>query len=279
MKTLYISDLDGTLLRTDKSISRRSVQIINSLTRKGLMFSLATARGLISVEYMIRELELKLPIIVMSGVFVYDPIKNVNILENFLANSPAADILKTFESHGVSPWVYAIDENCSEKVFYRCLDNSCQQAFLNERLMMGDKRYNMVSEYPDFSKMKITHLFTMAKREKLDPLYEAIRSDGRVYANYYEDVYQKGYFLIEVMNRRATKKNGLIFLKDYLKADKVIAFGDNLNDIPMFETADESYAVANAHETLLKMADGVIGSNDGDGVARFIEEHFIIRDY
>ena len=275
MSTLYISDLDGTLLRSDKSISPKAISIINRLTKQGLMFSIATARGLISVEYMIRTLELRLPIIVMNGVFVYDPFKNENILENYLESRTALKMINAFESFGISPWVYTIDEDGSEKVFYRCLDNMCQEAFLEERLMMGDRRYHIVSEYPDLSKMKITHLFTMALKEDLDPLYVSIKADNELYANYYEDVYQKGYFLIEIMNPKATKRDGLVFLKEYLGADKVVAFGDNLNDIPMFEVADECYAVKNAHKSLIAMADGVIDSNNEDGVARFIQEKYL----
>ena len=50
----------------------------------------------------------------------------------------------------------------------------------------------------------------------------------------------------------------------------MIAFGDNLNDIPLFEVADECYAVSNAEEKLKSIATGVIGSNDEDAVAKFI---------
>ncbi len=275
MSTLYISDLDGTLLRSDKSISPKTISIINRLTKQGLLFSLATARGLISVEYMIRALELRLPIIIMNGVFVYDLYKNENILENYLENGTALKMINTFESFGILPWVYAIDEDGSEKVFYRCLGNTCQEAFLEERLMMGDRRYHIVSKYPDLSKMKITHLFTMALQEDLDPLYVSIKGDNELFVNYYEDVYQKGYFLIEIMNPKATKREGLIFLKEYLGADKVVAFGDNLNDIPMFEAADECYAVENAHKSLIAVADGVIDSNNEDGVARFIQKQYL----
>ena len=56
---------------------------------------------------------------------------------------------------------------------------------------------------------------------------------------------------------------------------KVIVFGDGKNDIDMFQMADESYAVANAHEELKKYATDVILSNDDDGVARWLEVNYI----
>ncbi|MDE7203890.1 MAG: HAD family hydrolase, partial [Lachnospiraceae bacterium] len=55
--------------------------------------------------------------------------------------------------------------------------------------------------------------------------------------------------------------------------DKVISFGDAVNDIPMFEISDESYAVENAVEELKAVATGIIDSNENDGVAKWLKEH------
>ena len=61
-------------------------------------------------------------------------------------------------------------------------------------------------------------------------------------------------------------------LKEYLGCDRVVAFGDQNNDIDMFEVADEAYAVENAVEELKAVATGVIASTDDDGVAHFLRE-------
>ena len=60
-----------------------------------------------------------------------------------------------------------------------------------------------------------------------------------------------------------------IFLFSTL-VDKIIAFGDNLNDIPLFEIADECYAVSNAEDELKAIATGIIASNEEDAVAEFM---------
>ena len=59
-----------------------------------------------------------------------------------------------------------------------------------------------------------------------------------------------------------------------LDCEKLIVFGDGTNDIDMFQMADESYAVANAHEELKKYATDVILSNDDDGVAQWLEVNY-----
>ena len=73
--------------------------------------------------------------------------------------------------------------------------------------------------------------------------------------------------------KSVSKASGALEVKKILGADKIIAFGDNLNDIPLFEIADECYAVSNAEDELKKIATDVIASNDEDAVAEFIQEY------
>ena len=58
----------------------------------------------------------------------------------------------------------------------------------------------------------------------------------------------------------------------YYKGDYIVAFGDGMNDIDMFEIADEAYAVENAVDELKSIATGIIGSNNSDGVVRWLVE-------
>ena len=76
----------------------------------------------------------------------------------------------------------------------------------------------------------------------------------------------------------ASKSNAIKQLQTMLGCEKLIAFGDGINDIDMFQIADESYAVANAHEELKKHATAVISSNDEDGVAKWLEGNFCTKN-
>ena len=75
------------------------------------------------------------------------------------------------------------------------------------------------------------------------------------------------------MPAKATKANAILKLKEMLGFEKVVCFGDAINDIPMFEIADEAYAVENAVNELKSVATGVIPSNEEDGVARWLQEN------
>ena len=73
------------------------------------------------------------------------------------------------------------------------------------------------------------------------------------------------------MPRKATKANAILILKELLGCDKIVSFGDAINDIPMFQISNECYAVENAVDKLKQMATKVIESNNNDGVAKWLQ--------
>lgn len=76
------------------------------------------------------------------------------------------------------------------------------------------------------------------------------------------------------MPKAASKSNAILQLKKLMECDRVAAFGDGRNDIDMFAIADTCYAVANAVDELKELATAVIGSNNEDGVAKWLEANF-----
>jgi len=75
------------------------------------------------------------------------------------------------------------------------------------------------------------------------------------------------------MPKNATKGIAALRLKEMLGCGRLVAFGDAQNDLSLFSVADECYAMANAVPELKEIATAVIGSNDNDGVAKWIEEN------
>jgi hydroxymethylpyrimidine pyrophosphatase-like HAD family hydrolase len=89
---------------------------------------------------------------------------------------------------------------------------------------------------------------------------------------FYEDTYT-GKWYLEIFSDKASKANAVKYLREKYKFDKVTAFGDNLNDLSLFREADVKIAVANAKQELKNSADLVIGSNDDDGVAKWLKNY------
>jgi len=75
------------------------------------------------------------------------------------------------------------------------------------------------------------------------------------------------------MPAKATKAEAVRKLKRLWDCDKVVSFGDAVNDIPMFEASDECYAVENAVDELKAIATGVIESNESDGIAKWLKRN------
>ena len=79
---------------------------------------------------------------------------------------------------------------------------------------------------------------------------------------------------LEIVPKVASKARAALQLKEMLGAERLVVFGDQVNDIPLFSVADEAYAVGNAVPELKALATGVIGTNDEDAVVHWLEEEW-----
>lgn len=270
---LFITDLDGTLLKKDKSISEYTVNTLNELIEKGYNISVATARSLSSAKAILEPLNLKLPIVLNNGGFIYDPITEKNLVSNYMANETTKDIVEKSLEKGLNPFVH-LEDNSINQLHYLGLFNYGEKDYYVSRMKAKDKRFRKVKNY-DFENKKIITVFFIGKEKKLTDMYNYLKKNySDLQYHLFLDVYSN-YYWLEINHLNATKRNGINFLKSHLKIDKVTCFGDNLNDISMFEVCEETYAVENGHIELKEIATGIIDSNENDGVAKFIESKVI----
>ena len=266
MKTLYVSDLDGTLLRSDETISEYTAQTINRLTTDGMLFSYATARSYHTAKKVTKGLEAKIPLIVYNGAFILDNVTGEVMCSNFFGEE-AKVILDDFIGNGLYPIVYSYID-CVEKFSF--IPDKCSRAqteFLESR--RGDIRTNVVLETEQLYAGDIFYFTCIDEKERLEPLYG--RYKDRCHCVFQKDIYS-GEQWLEIMPLAASKSNAIRQLKNYLGCEKVVVFGDAINDLDMFQMADECYAVANAAPELKEIATQVIGGNNEDGVVKWLEE-------
>ena len=115
----------------------------------------------------------------------------------------------------------------------------------------------------------ISYITLIASQEELTPYYDSIKTSDRWEYIFQKDAYRDEYWL-EICPKNATKAKAVLKLKERLGCDKVVVFGDSLNDLPMFEIADVACAVSNAMDEVKNVSDVVIGSNEEDGVVNYI---------
>ena len=136
----------------------------------------------------------------------------------------------------------------------------------------ADPRFRPLSDRSELYRGDVFYFTCIAERSKLEPLYELFCGEDRFICTLMPETY-RNYWWCEIMPLRASKANAILKLKELWGCERVVCFGDALNDLSMFRIADEAYAVANAADEVKAAASGVIGPNDGDGVARWLAEH------
>ena len=268
MGNLYVSDLDGTLLRSNEATSEYTNFVINSLVDKGMIFSYATARSFITAKKVTKGIEAKIPLIVYNGAFIIDNITEEILIANYFDNS-VHSVLEDLFHNDVYPIVYAYIDGKEKFSFVQELCTNGMKMFLESR--KGDVRTNVVDSLGKLKEGNIFYITCIDVPEKLKPLYDKYKDS--YHCVYQTDIYTNQQWL-EIMPLEASKSNAIKQLQAMLHCEKLIVFGDGRNDIDMFQIADESYAVANAHEALKRYATEVILSNDEDGVAKWLEYNF-----
>ena len=274
---LFVTDLDGTLLNSNKEVSIKSTEILNKLIDNGVNFTVATARTPATVVDLLQDVNLKLPAVLMNGVLLYDikEEKYINIKEIGKDTvDKVFDVLNKFDKNAM---VYGIRNNhlC---VYHKEFEYSWEYNFYKERADRKQKTFLKVENYQEcINESKIINFIVFDKYEKIKGIYEELKKIDEISVEYYEDIYEKGCYFLEAYSAEASKANGIKLLSDYIEHDKLICFGDNLNDIPMFELADECYATANAVERVKEISTDVIGSCDEDGVALFMEKKLKVK--
>ena len=274
---LFVTDLDGTLLNSNKEVSIKSTEILNKLIDNGVNFTVATARTPATVVDLLQDVNLKLPAVLMNGVLLYDikEEKYINIKE--IEKDTVDKVFNILNKFDKNAMVYGIRNN-HLWVYHKEFEYSWEYDFYKERADRKQKTFLKVENYQEcINESKIINFIVFDKYEKIKGIYEELKKIDEISVEYYEDIYEKGCYFLEAYSAEASKANGIKLLSDYIEHDKLICFGDNLNDIPMFELADECYATANAVERVKEISTDVIGSCDEDGVALFMEKKLKVK--
>ena len=268
MKTLFITDLDGTLLKSDKTISEEAAEIMNRLIAEGVAFSYATARSIYSSSLLTNNVNFGMPVVTKNGAIIHNPDWSI-LKENAFTKEEAEEIYGILRKYGLDP-IVASFQNGAEKYSFDCTRiGAGTQSFLDDHV--GDVRENPVKGEEHILDGSVHYFTCIGTKEEFSGAYEEVKKKYRSICA--KDTYSDEIWL-EVMPQHATKADALLQLKQLLGFEKVIVFGDAVNDIPMFEVADECYAMENAVPELKAIATGVIGTNDDDGVAKWLAQNY-----
>lgn len=267
-QTLYISDLDGTLLAPDGHLSARTVGMLNTLIEKGVLVSVATARSLMGAFLTgIEQVKWPVPLVLMNGVLLYD-IGARRILQHCAMPAQTVDsVLDICRDEGKFPFVYRV-EGDRVKVTYTQALGALEKAFAEERRKAYPDDFVQAADYA--RGQPAVYFSLQDSYDKIQQIRERVERLPGVQTAFYRDVYNEGNWYLEIFDAQAGKAGGVRRLNERVGAGRVVAFGDNFNDQSMLEAADVACVVENGVEEMKALADVVIGPNDADGVAEFI---------
>jgi len=273
MSTLYISDLDGTLFNREKKISSYTASVLNSCIKKGMKFAVATARMPYGCDYRLKEINLNTPGILTNGVFLYDFQEKKIIDAEIINSSSACDVIDIFSENNLPCFVYTYDE-MGISIYYNDQKLENQTQYYSDRALEECKTVDLVENIKETVKhKKVVYITYTGEKEMLEPICDQLEQVKDINYSFYLNIYN-GLYCLEIFSRNASKKNALIKLKNLMKSDELVIFGDNLNDLSMIEIADRSYAPKNALDSIKEEVNGILDVCDHDGVAKFLEREF-----
>ena len=272
-ETLYLSDLDGTLLRSDQTLSVRTCATVDRIVRAGVHFSYATARSIDTAARVTRGIGVDIPVIVHNGAFIVDSVTRRPLWSAKFTPEEEEAVYSAFLERGLFPLTYAVIDGKNRFSYIREKCGKAQWEFVLTRMGYEDDRRAREIFSPDGALDGDVYYFACIgdSERQLSPVYERLKDRFRCIFS--RDIYTDAPWL-EILPQGVSKATAAEKLKDLFGCKRIVCFGDAVNDLPMFEAADEKYAVANAAPELKKLATAVIGANDDDAVAAWLENRF-----
>jgi len=251
---LLLFDLDGTLLRSDKTISEHTLRVLHKCREQGLLIGVSTSRG---EQNCLGFLEKLCPdiLITSGGALVKYRGEHIYTAEFSVEETQAmicivreicgADCEITIDTLEKHYWNYKIDPTAQDASW-------------------GDSIYSDFVNFPKKALKICVEIFERSKAAELASRFVDCDCVKFVDGDWYK-----------FTKKKATKENAIskICAACGIAVEEIIAFGDDLVDIGMLKLCGMGVAMGNALPEVKEIADVVIRSNDEDGIAEFLKEY------
>lgn len=255
---LVVTDMDKTLLNDSGRISEKNIETIKKLKRSNIRFAIASGRSRPVLYRLMDQYQIKEHvdyIISMNGVYIYD-IRSEEAHEfDYLDRETIISIYNKYKDYDVA---FAVHEGnnliCSKRTAYTDIESE-----INSYDVM------VVKDFAGAIKKKYPKLMLIGEEAVIDTICKQLASEKLEAFNFFKSF----DFFLEIVNKAVSKGNALVKLCDLKDIDilKVLAIGDNLNDLDMIKNSGLGVAVLNSHEELKKHAKFLSKSNNEDGFA------------
>ena len=256
---MVATDLDGTLLRTDGTVSRRTCEALAAAEAAGIAVALVTGRPPRWMAPVAKATGHSGVAICANGALLYD-LHTETVVGSTLIDAAAAQAAAGALREALPDLVFAAERTSGfehEEAYQHGWELGDVEVRVKALERMLDRPViKLLARHP-----------TMDRDELLARATELVGAGATVTSSSTTEA------LLEISAAGVTKATALAGLAGSagIRAEQVVAFGDMPNDLPMLAWAGRAVAVANAHPEVLALADEVTASNDDDGVARVLE--------
>ena len=256
---LICTDLDGTLLKNDKTISRENIEAIEYFKHEGGYFTFVTGRMPFFVSYVLDTIKPNAPFGCVNGAGLYDGRKGEYVWKAVMPNN-VIELVKYIDNNFSD---VGIQVNTYYKTYF-CRENQTMKNFRKVT-----KLENIVCHYNDVQEPIAKILFGSENEEEIQKIEKMLKSHPL--ANEF-DFIRSERTLYEILPKGIGKGTSIINLYRHLNVNvnRTIAIGDYNNDISMFKAAGIGIAVSNACKAALDAADFITVSNEEHAIARVI---------
>lgn len=267
-------DLDGTLLRSDKSVSDFTVETLKNLSQTGCEIFFVTGRRKRVADDVLKPFDFPSWLIANNGTTCYRRPSSEIIYTHFFPREKVEFIIDTLEQINKKPVLIISDDKIQQDMVmekshldiqvYRDYFEKSKSFIITENILKK-------SAFID----KVTGIFLTEANTEIQNVISFLKS--KTNGNYKFISLDNLNFLpthtiLEILEPSMTKWNAICRLKKIIGKEnaKVIAFGDDHNDLDMLSFADESYAMENAIIAAKSASKKIAPSNENDGVAKIL---------
>ena len=272
MDELLVFDLDGTLLNSDEKLSVVTRHALSQLDRLGINWTVATGRMPHGGREALSGIRFKHAQVYKNGVLVWDLNEDKVISKLPMDRLEVIEVCKRLHVHGINPWLNTIDHEDNIGAVITGISTPREQEWADFLAHEGIK-VQQRSDYSDIEE-HILNIFAATGNAAVMGMAEELADVPGVAVFAGHDMYSPGSFWMDIHHAAGTKGDAAKLIQQQLGAKKMICFGDSDNDISMFELADECYAMGQGLDQLKAMATATIGTNNDNGVAQFLAQHY-----
>ena len=185
-RTLYVSDLDGTLLNKQDRINPKSIRIINDLVERGMTFTYATARSLSSASIVTQGLSAAIPVIVYNGAFILQPSTGEILSKESFQEEEMEWVEEVLDRFDICPLVYSFVEEAEKVSWITSRENEGIQRYIDSR--KGDKRLRPVSAKEELYRGDMFYFTCIGEMDELRPVYDRFAEDTRFRCTFQQEL-------------------------------------------------------------------------------------------